>query len=126
MDKKILIITTIVVLTVGITYLLFKAKKSNEMNEKSNDEPENVIEMPVDTHDMESELKETKYRSAQTVYERHTEAAEIMTDAFSNIMKEVQPVEIEKKSEEPVIDTQDVEVVKELDSLSDELDELLK
>lgn len=56
----------------------------------------------------------------------HSEAAEIMTDAFNNILKEVEPVELENETVEPIVDAQDVEVIKELDSLSDELDELLK
>ena len=131
MMKKIFIYTVIAGLTVGIIYLLCKTKKtnnvtSNPMKEKSDDEPENKSETPVDEQDVVNELKETKDRSAQTVYERHSEAVEIMTKAFNNILKEVEPVELKDETVEPIIDTQDVEVIKELDSLSDELDELLK
>ena len=131
MMKKIFICTAIVGLTVGIICLLCKTKKannvtSNPMKEKSDDESETKIETPVDKQDVVNELNETKDRSAQTVYARHAEAAEIMTDAFNNILKEVEPVELEDETVEPIIDTQDVEVIKELDSLSDELDELLK
>lgn len=129
--KKIFICTAIVGLTVGIICLLCKTKKannvtSNSMKEKSDDESETKSETPVDKQNVVNELNETKDRSAQTVYERHSEAAEIMTDAFNNILKEVEPVELEDETVEPIIDTQDVEVIKELDSLSDELDELLK
>lgn len=131
MMKKIFICTAIAGLTVGIICLLYKTKKannvtSNPMKEKSDDESETKSETPVDKQDVVNELNETKDRSAQTVYERHSEAAEIMTDAFNNILKEVEPVELEDETVEPIIDTQDVEVIKELDSLSDELDELLK
>lgn len=131
MMKKIFICTAIVGLTVGIICLLCKTKKannvtSNPMKEKSDDESETKSETLVDKQDVVNELNETKDRSAQTVYERHSEAAEIMTDAFNNILKEVEPVELEDETVEPIIDTQDVEVIKELDSLSDELDELLK
>lgn len=129
--KKFFICTAIVGLTIGIICLLCKTKKansvtSNSMKEKSDDEPENKSETPVDEHDVVNELNETKDRNVQTVYERHSEAAEIMTDAFNNILKEVEPVELENETVEPIVDAQDVEVIKELDSLSDELDELLK
>lgn len=131
MMKKIFICTAIAGLTVGIICLLRKIKKannaiSNPMKEKSDDESETKRETPVDEQEVVNELNETKDRSAQTVYERHSEAAEIMTDAFNNILKEVEPVKLEDVTVEPIIDTQDVEVIKELDSLSDELDELLK
>ena len=96
------------------------------MKEKSDDEPENKSDTPVDEQDVVNELNETKNRSAQTVYERHSEAAEIMTNAFNNILKEVEPVELEDETVGPIVDIQDVDVNKKLDSLSDELDELLK
>lgn len=129
--RKNFICTVITGLTIGSIYLLCKTIKANNvtstpMKEKSDDEPENKSDTPVDEQDVVNELNETKNRSAQTVYERHSEAAEIMTNAFNNILKEVEPVELEDETVGPIVDIQDVDVNKKLDSLSDELDELLK
>lgn len=131
MMRKIFICTVITGLTIGSIYLLCKTIKANNvtsipMKEKSDDEPENKNDTPVDEQDVVNELNETKDRSAQTVYERHSEAAEIMTDAFNNILKEVEPVELEDETVGSIVDIQDVDIIKKLDSLSDELDELLK
>ena len=129
MMKKFCICTAIVGLTTGIICLLYKTKKvnsvrSNSNKEKLNVKQENKSETTVNEHDLVNELNQTKERSAQTVYERHAEASEIMTDAFNNILKDVEPVQL--KNVETVVDAKDVEVIEELDSLSDELDELLK
>lgn len=124
--KKIFISTAIAGLTIGTIYLLFKTKKVNCIKEKFNDELENKSETLVNKHHLVNELNETKDRRVQTIYERHFEATEIMTDAFNNILKEVELVPHENEAGKPIIDTQDVKAIKELDSLSDELDELLK
>lgn len=79
-----------------------------------------------DNLDEINEMHEAKDSSAQSVSERHAEAAGIMADAFKNIMESIEPIENVDATSDVVIDTKDVETIQELDSLSDELDELLK
>lgn len=96
------------------------------MEEKTNSAPQIKDKTTVEEQNTVQEMYVSKERSAQSVHERHTEAAGIMADALANIMKDVEPVELDEDSIETVVDTKDVEIINELDSLSDELDELLK
>lgn len=123
MMKKLLVCAAVTGVMVGFYYLRCKIKKeenisSKPMEEKTDPEPPIKDKTTVEERDTE--------KSAQSVSERHTEAAGIMADAFANIMKEIEPVELDEESAEAVVDTKDVEIINELDSLSDELDELLK
>lgn len=129
--KKILVYSTIVGVVVGIYCLVCKTKNtdnvsSKPMKGKPDFEPENKRETPIDERDVVKEMYDTKGKNAQAINERHNKTAEIMADAFKNIMEEVEPVEFDEETVEPVIDTTDMEIINELDSLSDELDELLK
>ena len=79
------------------------------------------------------EIYQTKSESAQTVYERHSEAGGIMKDAYRNIMEDFvedfsteKAVNKENETKEAVIDSASVSVMKEIDSISDALDDLLK
>ena len=112
-------------------YFVFKNKKKENVSSqpqrdysKSSPEAEKPI-VPDDSDGIE-EIYEAKEISAQSIYERHTEASSFMADAFKNIMESVDPIENDDASVDAVIDTKDVETIQELDSLSDELDELLK
>lgn len=78
-------------------------------------------------------MYQAKNESAQTVYERHTEASSIMKDAYNNIMEDFvedfsdkSNTNSKEKNKEIVIDSESGSVMKEIDSISDELDDLLK
>lgn len=112
-------------------YFVFKnKKKENVYSQPQRDysEPIPETEKPIVPNDLDGikEMYVPKESSAQSVYEIHTEAASVMTDAFKNIMESVDPIENDDASVAAVIDTKDVETIKELDSLSYELYELLK
>lgn len=128
--KKLLVGTVLVGLAVG-AYFVFKDKKREDAYSKAQEDnvttnPE-VEEEPVsDKNDEVKEMYEVKEVSAEAIHDRHTEAASIMADSFKNIMEEVEPIDNLEDSVEPIIDSKYVETMQELDSLSDELDELLK
>ena len=78
-------------------------------------------------------MSQAKSESAQAVYERHSEASSIMKDAYSNIMEDFvedfsgeNDTNAEDENKEVIIDSESVSVMKEIDSISDELDDLLK
>lgn len=125
--KKLLVCATVAGLAVGVYCLLCRTKKGENVPSKWMERKSDFqTETKEDTQDVVKEMHDAKENSAQAVYERHTEAAGIMADAFTNIMKEVEPIKLDEKSVEPVIDTKDVEIIQDLNSLSDDLDELLK
>lgn len=131
MMKKLFIYSSVVGLAAGAIYLLCKKEKSNVMASKSMDnksdfEQENHSEGAVCEPNVMEEMYQTKSESAQMINYRHTEASEIMTDALKNIFSEIEPVVFDDEVVDTVIDNESVEIIKELDSLSDELDELLK
>lgn len=129
--NKLLVCVAVAGVAVGAIYLLCKTQKEENISLKSIEEKydsEAVIkeETSAEKQDTVPDMYVAKEKSAQSICERHSEAAGIMADAFTNIMKDVEPVELDKKSVETVVDNKDVEIINELDSLSDELDELLK
>ena len=73
-----------------------------------------------------------KGENVQNIYERHSEASKIMKDAYSNIMEDfVEDFSDEKNvngkdKNKEIIDDESVADMKELNSISDELDDLLK
>ena len=79
------------------------------------------------------EMYQAKSESAKEIYDRHSRASEIMKDAYSNIMQDfVEDFSDEKstnekeKNESAIIDGESASVMKEIDLISDELDDLLK
>ena len=131
MMKKLLVCVAVAGVAVGVIYLLRKNKKdedgfSRSMDEKVDSEPITKEEMPTEKQDAVQEMYVAKEKSAQSVGERHTEAAGIMADAFANIMRDIEPVELDEKSEDIVVDTKDAETINKLDALSNELDEIEK
>ena len=129
--KKLSIYASVVGLAVGTIYLLCKKKKSHvmalkPMDNKNDFEQENHSEEPVREFDGIGKMYQAKSESAKAIHDRHTETSEIMTDAFKNIFSEIEPVVLDDETGDTVIDTESVEIIKESDSLSDELDELLK
>lgn len=138
MMKKMFIYASVIGLTAGVIYLLYKQEKSNNTVSKPADKKE-VSETIHQEDDVSQnsktvdEIYQTKSESAQTVYERHSEAGGIMKDAYRNIMEDFvedfsteKAVNKENETKEAVIDSASVSVMKEIDSISDALDDLLK
>ena len=136
--KKMFIYASVIGLTAGVIYLLYKQEKSNNTVSKPADKKE-VSETIHQEDDVSQnsktvdEIYQTKSESAQTVYERHSEAGGIMKDAYRNIMEDFvedfsteKAVNKENETKEAVIDSASVSVMKEVDSISDALDDLLK
>lgn len=129
--RKLLVCVAVAGVAVGGIYLLRKIKKGEDGFLRSTDDkvdfgPITKEEMLTEKQDAVQEMYVAKEKSVQSVGERHTEAAGIMADAFANIMRDIEPVELDEKSEDTVVDTKDVENINKLDSLSNELDELEK
>lgn len=136
--KKWFFYASVVGLATGVVYWLYKKGQSstatsqtvdkqinyeNNAQEKENSQNTGVVE----------EMYQTKSESAQAVYERHAEASSIMKDAYSNIMEDFvgnfsdeNDTNAKEENKEVVIDSESVSVMKEIDSTSDELDDLLK
>lgn len=79
------------------------------------------------------EMYQAKSESVRAVYERHVEASSIMKDAYSKIMEDFvedfsdeNDTNAKNENKEIVIDSESVSVMKDIDSISDELDDLLK
>ena len=134
--KKIFIYASAVGLAAGVIYLLYKKEKSGE-NATSKTvnkvevkvEPKSQMQNMPQREQVEDEMFHAKSESVQDVYERHSEAAEIMKDAYQNVMEDfVEDFSNEEVTTEKeiVIDGESVSVINELDAISDELDDLLK
>lgn len=134
--KKLFIYASLVGITTGIAYWLYKKGGFNKTPDKSVD---NKVDFAAETQekdnsqhsDVVEEMYQTKNESVQAVYERRSEASEIMKDAYTNIMEdfvEVFPNEkdADDTSKKVVIDSESVSVMQEIDSISNELDDLLK
>ena len=136
--KKMFIYASVIGLTAGVIYLLYKQEKSNNTVSKPADKKEvsETIHQEEEVSQKSKtvdEIYQTKSESAQTVYERHSEAGGIMKDAYRNIMEDFvedfsteKAVNKENETKEAVIDSASVSVMKEIDSISDALDDLLK
>ena len=135
--KKFFIYASLVVITSGVIYWLYKKEKANntttrsvvnEDNFKSESQEQNI---PKKLNTME-EMYQAKGENVQNIYERHSEASKIMKDAYSNIMEDfVEDFSDEKNvngkdKNKEIIDDESVADMKELNSISDELDDLLK
>lgn len=138
MMKKLFIYASVVGLTAGVVYWLCKKEKSNNtvsklVDNKVDFEPKPQEEEITQGSNVVEEMYQAKGESIQAVYERHSEAGEIMKDAYRNIVEDfVEDFSSEKvanekdETKEVIIDSESVSVMKELDSISDELDDLLK
>lgn len=136
--KKWFIYASVVGLAAGVIYWLCKKGKSStstfQMTDKKvNCEATSLGEDKSQNTDAVEEMYRTKNESVQTVYERHTEASSIMKDAYSNIMENFVEYFSNKsntnskdENKEIVIDCESASVMKEIASLSDELDDLLR
>ena len=135
--KKRLICVSAVVLVSGIVYWLCKKGKSNsatsQISDQKVDYENNTKQDDSQDTDVVEKMHQAKNESAQAVYERHMEAGSIMKGAYSNIMENfVEDFSDENKTDakdenkDDIIASEPVSVMKEINSISDELDELIK
>ena len=133
--KKLFFYAAGIGLVAGVICWLCKKEKINSATTNPNDSDVNIDHAAykeITSYDSNviEEMYQAKTESANSVYERHSEAGAIMKDAYSNIMEDfVDDFSGENtmndKCEDAVIDSKDVSVINELDSISDELDNLL-
>ena len=136
--KKRFIFASVVGLVAGVIYWLCKKGKSDTATSQTVDKK---VDFKTNSQEEENsqntdaveEMYQTKNESTKAVYVRHTEANSIMKDAYSNIMEDFlegfsdeNNTNAKDKNKEVVIDSESVSVMKEIDSISDELDDLLK
>lgn len=129
---------SIVGLAGGVVYWLCKNGKTNTatsqtVDKKADFETNTQEEEKSQNSNVVEEMYQTKSESVQAVYERHSEAGSIMKDAYSNIMEDFvedfsseNDANAKDENKEVIIDNESVSVMKEIDSISDELDDLLK
>jgi len=136
--KKWFIYASVVGLAVGVVYWLCKNDKTNTatsqtVDKKADFETNIQEEEKSQNSNVVEKMYRTKSESMQTVYERHSEADSIMKDAYSNIMEDFvedfsseNDLNAKDENKEVIIDNESVSVMKKIDSISDELDDLLK
>lgn len=132
--KKLLIYASAIGLSAGVVYWLYKKEQtkntaSKAVDNKADLEPKIQEEdIPQETNVVEA-IHQAKDENAHTICERHAEAAEILKDAYRNIMDDfVEDFSVGKNEETKAVPSDDetVSIMNELDSISDELDNLLK
>lgn len=138
MMKKPFIYASVVGLVAGVAYWLCKKEKSNNsvsklVDSKVDFELKHQEEEISKESNVVEEIYQAKDESIQTIYERHLEADEIMKDSYRNIMEDFvedfsseKVVNEEDETKEVIIDSESVSVIKEIDLISDTLDDLLK
>ena len=136
--KKWFIYASVVGLAAGVVYWLCKKGKTNTatpqtVDKKADFETNTQEEEKSQNSNVVEEMYQTKSESVQAVYERHSEAGSIMKDAYSNIMEDFvedfsseNDANAKDENKEVIIDSESVSVMKEIGSISDELDDLLK
>ena len=136
--KKWFIYASVIRLATGVVYWLYKNGKTNTatsrtVDKKADFETNTQEEEKSQNSNVVEEMYQAKNESVQAVYERHSEAGSIMKDAYSNIMEDFvedfsseNDTNAKDENKEVIIDNESVSVMKENDSISDELDDLLK
>lgn len=137
--KKLLICASVVGVAAGVAYRVYKKEKANkEVTASPVINTVNFYPRPQEAKkqqktNVSDKMNQAKSEIVQNVYERHTAAGEVMKDAYYNIMEDfvedysTEEAESEKeKASKAIIGSEDATVLKELDSISDELDDLLK
>lgn len=130
--KKFFVYALIAGFTTGVIYLLCKKEKSDDatyemVDNRSESGPKHQEDDISQGSHVENEMIRVKSESAKAVYERHLKANEIMKDAYQNVMEDfVEDFSDDELTKEIIIDSESVSVIKELDSISDELNDLLK
>lgn len=136
--KQLFIYASVVGLSAGVVYWLCKKGKSNNIASKTVAEKEDFESKPQEEElshntNVVEEVYQAKSGNAQAVYERHSEASSIMKDAYRNIMEDFvedfsgeKDVNAKDENNEVTIKSESVSVMKDIDLISDELDDLLK
>ena len=136
--KKMFIFASVVGLVAGVVYWLCKKDKTDtatsQTADKKVDFKTNIQEGEKSQNsNVVEEMYQAKSESVQAVYERHSEAGSIMKDAYSNIMEDFvedfsgeNDTNAKDENKSVIIDSESVSVMQEIDSISDELDDLLK
>lgn len=135
--KKILIYISTFGFTVGVGYWIYKIKKntttSKIVDKKAEFVSKNQEEKNFYKTNILEESNQVKNETLQNIYERHSEASFIMKDSYNNIMEDFveeflneKDNNIKDKSKNTVIDKEDISIKKEIDSIYNELDEILK
>ena len=136
--KKLFVYVSVVGLAAGVAYWLYKKERTNNTASKLVDKKVDFESRPQKDEisrnsNVVKEMYQAKSESAKEIYDRHSRASEIMKDAYSNIMQDfVEDYSDEKstnekeKNESAIIDGESASVMKEIDLISDELDDLLK
>lgn len=131
--KKLLICASAIGLSAGVVYWLYKREQTkntvSKAVEKADLEPKIQEEdIPRESNVVET-MHQAKDETAHTICERHAAAAEILKDAYRNIMDDfVEDFSVGENEETEAVPSDDeaVSIMNELDSISDKLDNLLK
>ena len=123
--KKIILYASVTGLIIGsLIYLAIRKNKSIFKSKSAERKPDSFEKEPVSELGVEDEITDKKNSSAQSVHERHVKAADMMHRAFETIYNNTEPLEPDTKEESDVAEA--VVTDNKLNSLSDELDDLLK
>ena len=132
--KKLLICASAIGLSAGVVYWLYKKEQTKNTASKAVDNKADLEtkiqeeDIPHDPNVVEA-MYQAKNETAHTICERHAEAAEVLKDAYRNIMDDfVEDFSVVENEETKAVlsDDNTVSIMNELDSISDELDNLLK
>lgn len=130
--KKFFLYASVIGVTIGIAYWIYKKSENNKEEKDLTDnigtDTEKKPEEDLQNSNIHEEIYKTKEERAQKIHERHFEAGEMMKDAYKNIMDDfVEDFSDERiKNVKEVVDSESVTVEKDLDSISSEIDDLLK
>lgn len=127
--KQTIMYASAIGITIGfIVYLAKKNKWKISINQQRNDEindrgQKHSEREALHNTDIIEEMVNTKEASACSIHDRHTEAENLMRNAFENIYKDIGEVELDTKDDLDIIEP--VVVNDKLNSISNELDDLL-
>lgn len=136
--KKLLICASMVGVAAVVAYWVYVKEKVN--NKTNTSSATNTVHFATEVSEPKKQenandtdkINQTEHECVQDVYKRHIAAGEVIKAACSNIMENfVKDYSVEEadgvkeKGNRTIIDSDDVSVIKELDSISNELDDLL-
>lgn len=136
--KKLFIYVAMIGVAADVIYMLCKKVKFNNTPSKKTDkkadfQPSLQKEDLSQNTNVMDDMYQAKSESAQAVHERHSEAGSVMKDAYSNIMEDFvedssneKGANQEEKRKDIIIDDKSVAVMSEIDSISNDLNDLLK
>lgn len=108
MIKKTFIHASMVGLAAGVVYWLCKKEKTNttvfeSVNNKVDIKQQPQEETIYQRSNVVEDMYQAKDESVQAIYERHSEASEIMKDAYRNIMEDF----VKDFSDEKIVNEKD-------------------